>query len=175
MHIEFTQANDSHIPALVKLVNSAYRGDSSKAGWTTEADLLLGQRVDAEGLKEQINKEDSVVLIAEDEDADKILGCVHIEKRGSRCYLGMLTVDPTLQGKGLGKQLVDECEAFAQFWDCHQIYMTVIAQRTELIAWYEKLGFKNTKKTEPFPYGDERFGIPQVPDLVFTILEKSVS
>jgi len=175
MHIEFTQANEDHIPALVQLVNSAYRGESSKVGWTTEADLLKGQRVDAESLKALLEREDSVILIAEDEDAEQILGCVHIEKKDSKCYLGMLTVDPKKQGKGLGQQLVVECEAFAQFWDCKTIYMTVIAQRTELIAWYEGLGFKDTKKTEPFPYGDERFGIPQVPDLVFTVLEKNVN
>jgi len=174
MHIEFTQADESHVDALVKLVNSAYRGESSKKGWTTEADLLGGQRIDAAGIKELIEKDESVVLVAEDDDSGKLLGCVHLEKQGDGCYLGMLTVDPTLQGKGIGQQLMDESEAFAQFWDCTRIFMSVISVRTELVKWYEKKGFKNTQNKKPFPYGNERFGLPKVNDLEFVILEKKI-
>lgn len=174
MHIEFTQADESHTEALVQLVNSAYRGESSKVGWTTEADLLDGQRIDAEGILEILHKEDSVLLIAEDDDTGDLLGCVQLEKQGHECYLGMLTVKPDLQGKGLGKMLVEESEALAQFWDCTFLTMTVIPHRKELINWYIKLGFKNTGKTKPFPYGDERFGIPKVKDLEFVILERKL-
>lgn len=174
MHIEFTQADESHIPHLVELVNSAYRGEGSKIGWTTEADILDGQRVDALALKELIDKSDSVILIAEDDDTGKLLGCVHLEKKGERCYLGMLTVSPELQSKGIGKLMLAESEAFAEFWDCNKIYMTVISVRNELIAWYEKHGFKNTHEKKPFPYGDERFGIPKVQNLEFTVLEKKL-
>ena len=174
MHIEFTQADESHVDDLVELVNSAYRGDSSKKGWTTEADLLDGQRVDAEGILASIEKEDSVILIAEDDDTEKLLGCVHLAKHDTKCYLGMLTVDPTLQKKGIGNMLLSESEAFAQFWDCTHLYMTVISVRTELIAWYEKHGFRKTGEIKPFPYGDERFGIPKVENLQFVVLEKKV-
>lgn len=174
MHIEFTQADESHVDDIVELVNSAYRGDSSKKGWTTEADLLDGQRVDAEGILANIEKEDSVILVAEDDDTGQLLGCVHLEKNGDKCYLGMLTVDPTLQKKGIGNMLLDESEAFAQFWDCTHLYMTVISVRTELIAWYEKYGFRKTGEKKPFPYGDERFGIPKVDNLEFVVLEKKV-
>ncbi|MNJ91321.1 putative acetyltransferase [compost metagenome] len=174
MHIEFTQADESHIEDLVQLVNSAYRGDSSRAGWTTEADLLDGQRIDEEGIQELIDKEDSVVLIAEDDDNGDLLGCVHLEKQGTQCYLGMLTVDPELQGKGIGKMLMDESEAFAQFWDCDSIVMTVISVRKELIAWYEKHGFRKNGQTKPFPYGDERFGLPKTKDLKFEVLVKKL-
>jgi ribosomal protein S18 acetylase RimI-like enzyme len=174
MHIEFTQADENHVDAVVKLVNSAYRGESSKKGWTTEEHLLGGQRVDAATIKEMIAKEESVVLVAEDDDSGKLLGCVHLEKQGDGCYLGMLTVDPTLQGKGIGKMLMDESEAFAQFWDCTKIFMTVITVRTELIKWYGKHGFKNTQVKKPFPYGNERFGVPKVDNLEFFILEKKI-
>ena len=85
MHIEFTQADESHIDSLVALVNSAYRGDSSKEGWTTEADLLDGQRIDADGIREILNKEDSVILVAENDDDGELLGCVHLEKHGDKC------------------------------------------------------------------------------------------
>jgi ribosomal protein S18 acetylase RimI-like enzyme len=174
MHIECTQADESYVDALVKLVNSAYRGESSKSGWTTEAHLLDGQRVDAEGVRALIQKDDSMILVAEDEDSDKLVGCVNLEKHDERCYLGMLTVDPSLQGKGVGRMILAEAEAFAQFWDCTKIYMTVIQSRTELIAWYERHGFRNTGETKPFPYGDERFGIPKVQDLKFVVLEKKI-
>lgn len=174
MHIEFTQADHSHVDSLVALVNSAYRGESSKAGWTTEADLLGGQRVDADGITALLDKEDSIILIAEDDDTGNLLGCVHLERQDSKMYLGMLTVSPELQSKGIGKMLLDEAEALAQFWDCTVIFMTVISQRTELIAWYGKHGFRNTKETKPFPYGDERFGIPKVEGLQFVVLEKKI-
>ena len=174
MHIEFTQADESHVEDLVDLVNSAYRGDESKVGWTTEADLLGGQRVDADGIAAIIEKPDSVILIAEDDDTGDLLGCVHLEKHEDKCYLGMLTVAPELQSKGIGKLLLAESAAFAEFWNCKKIYMTVISARSELIAWYEKHGFKNTNEKKPFPYGDERFGIPKVQNLEFTILEKKL-
>ena len=86
----------------------------------------------------------------------------------------MLTVAPELQGKGVGKMLIEESEAFAQFWDCTSIVMTVIASRNELIAWYERHGFKKTGETKPFPYGDERFGVPKVENLFFVVMNKVI-
>ena len=172
--IEFTQADLSHLSNLVALVNSAYRGDSSKAGWTTEADFLDGQRIDAEMLKELIEKPESVVLICQDAETDKILGCVHLEKHNNSCHLGMLTVDPNTQGQGLGSELLKEAEAFAQFWDCDGIKIHVITLRQELIAWYERHGFKATGELVAFPYGQEKYGIPKRPDLQLQVMLKRI-
>lgn len=174
MSWEFTQAQADQAKEINELVNSAYRGEGSKRGWTTEADLLGGQRTDSDLIREIINSENSVILVAENEVTGKIGGCVQLEKQDQTCYLGMLTVSPLLQGKGLGAEIVEEAEAFAQFWDCNRIYMTVIAQRAELITWYEDRGYQKTGETKPFPYGDEKFGLPKVDDLHFVVLQKSI-
>src|SRR5688572_6657668 len=131
------------VSELNALVNSAYRGESSRKGWTTEADLLDGIRVDEERLRELIQKPGSVILKYTDA-AEKIIGCVHLEKKGDTMYLGMLTVSPMLQSKGVGKELMKTSEVHARQQNCALIYMSVITDRIELIAWYEKYGYKNT-------------------------------
>jgi ribosomal protein S18 acetylase RimI-like enzyme len=167
-------ATTADAPALVALVNSAYRGDSSKAGWTTEADLLGGQRVDVEGLTETIARPGNVILLHE---RDRVpVACVHLERTGEDCYLGMLTIRPTTQGAGLGRQMLETAERWAmEHWSSRTMHMTVIVQRTELIAWYERRGYRRTAERKPFPYGDERFGLPRRDDLAFEVLRKSLS
>lgn len=167
----FRLATPADIPAIEKLVTSAYRGDASRAGWTTEADLLDGQRVDPAGIAEIIGKAGSLVLLAE--RGVLLLACCHIEKQGEACYFGMFAVDPTLQGAGVGKLVMAEAERVAKDdFGCTRMEMTVISVRDELIAWYERRGYRRTGKYKPFPYGDERFGIPKRDDLKFELLVK---
>jgi ribosomal protein S18 acetylase RimI-like enzyme len=161
------------IPALVALVNSAYRGDSSRQGWTTEADLLGGQRTDPVTLASQLSAAESTMLVAEREA--RIVGCVFLERleAGADAYLGMLTVDPQLQTSGIGAVLLAAAEAYVvETWGVSAMRMTVIAQRDALIAWYERRGYQRTGETEPFPYGDERFGLPKRDDLYFVVMRK---
>lgn len=170
------QATIADAPALAALVNSAYRGESSRAGWTTEADMLGGQRIDAERVAEIVATPDNVVLVLEQARDRSPLACVHLERTGKNCYLGLLTVQPALQGSGLGRQLLTAAEAWAAtHWSSQAIHMTVIAQRTELVAWYERRGYRVTGERKPFPYGDERFGLPRRTDLVFEVLSKPIS
>ena len=167
-------ATTEDVPALVALVNSAYRGESSKAGWTTEADLLGGQRVDVEGLTDTIVRPGNVILLHERDRAP--VACVHLERTGEDCYLGMLTIQPTRQGAGLGRQMLGIAERWArEHWSSRTMQMTVIVQRTELIAWYERRGYRRTGERRPFPYGDERFGLPRRNDLAFEVLRKLLS
>ena len=168
------EATATDAPALVALINSAYRGDSSKAGWTTEADLLDGQRTDLEWLAEMISTPGSVILVRE---LDQLLGgCVYLKRTGDECYLGLLTVRPTLQSGGIGRQLLDAAEQWAsEHWASRAVHMTVIVQRVELIAWYERRGYVRTGERQPFPYGDERFGVPRRADLAFEVLRKRLS
>ncbi|MEI7802470.1 MAG: GNAT family N-acetyltransferase, partial [Bacteroidota bacterium] len=141
-------------------------------GWTTEADLLGGIRVDEEKLTELINKKDSLILKYQN-DENKIIACVHLEKHGTKLYLGMLTVTPDLQSKGIGKALIKESEKKAREVNCSSVYMSVITVRKELIDWYFRIGYKNTGVKKPFPSNDPRFGLPKQ-ILEFVLLEKSL-
>ena len=176
----FRLALQADIADIVTLVTSAYRGDASRKGWTTEADLLDGQRVDPIGIVEIISKPDSRVLLAElppssSGQAPRLLACCHIEKQGDGCYFGMFAVDPTSQGGGIGKLMMREAERIARSeFDCREMQMTVISVRDDLIAWYERRGYRRTGKYKPFPYGDERFGIPKRDDLKFELLVKAL-
>ena len=170
----FRLAETADTAAIVALVESAYRGDASRAGWTTEADFLEGQRIDAEGVLAAIGKADSVILLAESEGV--LQACCHLEKTGKACYFGMFSVRPKQQGSGIGKRLMAEAERYAGVhWQCDRMEMTVIDIRDELIAFYLRRGYRRTGVKKPFPYGDARFGIPLRDDLRFEILEKSLT
>lgn len=164
-------ANENDIAALNILVNSAYRGEASKQGWTTEADFVDGIRTNEELLKEIIDHPDSIILKYEEDD--KIKGCVYLKQEDDKIYLGMLTVSPSLQNKGIGKILLLASEDEARKRNCKAVYMGVISVRTELINWYKRQGYFDTGTTRPFPENDPRFGIPKMP-LEFTMLEKTV-
>lgn len=173
--IHFRLAELKDVPDLNRFVNGAYRGDSSKSGWTTESDLLGGQRVDFDGLAELIEARQSFILCAFDShDDQKLISCVHLKKEKSSCYLGMLTVSPLLQNSGLGQLMLNESESRAKNWDCDEIYMTVISVREELISWYIRRGYQLTGEKKPFPYGDARFGLPKRQDLEFVVLNKKI-
>ncbi len=169
----FRNAAAADVPALVALVESAYRGDASRVGWTTEADLLDGQRTDAEGVLAVVEDENSRLLVAEVDG--ETVACCHLEHRGDHVYFGMFAVRPTAQGGGLGKLVMAEAERLARAeWGAPAMHMTVIRQRDELISWYERRGYRRTGKMSPFPYGDERFGVPRRADLEFELLVKEL-
>lgn len=170
-------ANRGDVRTLVRLVNSAYRGDSSRAGWTTEADLLGGQRTDDPALEEFIARGESHgdrAMLVHERDGE-IIACVQLERREASAYLGMLTLQPTLQSSGMGRALLAAAETFVRDrWATTRMTMSVIEQRVELIAWYERRGYSRTGETAPFPYGDRRFGEPKRADLRFVILGKDL-
>jgi GNAT superfamily N-acetyltransferase len=169
----FRLATPGDVAVIVPLVESAYRGDVSRKGWTTEADLLDGQRTDAAGVAELITKPGSCMLLAECDGA--LLACANLERRGEAGYFGMFSVRPDLQGAGIGRATLAEAERLARDdWHCREMHMTVISVRDELIAWYERRGYKRTGIHSPFPYGDERFGIPKRGDLRFELLVKAL-
>lgn len=170
--MSITKATVADIPQLNILINSAYRGDSSKKGWTTEADLLGGIRTDDESLASLLSKDGSVMLLHKNDDGI-ITGCVNLQQHGDKIYLGMLTVNPELQGGGVGKILLKASEDYTKEIGCLKIYMTVISIRTELIDWYKRHGYKDTGERKPFPMDDPKFGLPKQ-HLEFIVMEKEV-
>lgn len=171
--VTFRFAHSRDVPAIVALVESAYRGDTSRKGWTTEADLLGGQRTDPAEVEVLLADEKTRLILGCVNDA--LHGCVVVRAKGQSAYVGMLTVDPRRQASGLGRQLLEAAErCAAQVFALSRVHMTVIVQREELIRWYERRGYASTGRREPFPYGDARFGVPKRPDLEFIVLEKSL-
>lgn len=171
--LHFRAATPDDIPALVALVTSAYRGDASRAGWTTEADFLGGNRIDPDVLRADIERENSQVLLAERDQ--RLIACAHVSVENDAGYFGMFSVDPRQQGGGIGKAVLAEAERIARdVWHLPVMRMTVIDIRSELIAFYLRRGYHRTGIFKPFPYGDERFGQPKRDDLRFEVLEKSL-
>lgn len=171
--IAFRPATHADVDAVVALVESAYRGDSSRRGWTTEADLLGGQRTDPDGVRALIDKEGSLVVLAERDG--ELLGCANLERQGEAGYFGMFAVQPSLQGGGVGAAILRECERIARDWGLSTMRMTVFWMRGELIAWYQRRGYAATGERAPFPYGDERFGLPTRDDLWFEVYAKPLA
>jgi ribosomal protein S18 acetylase RimI-like enzyme len=167
--VAFRAATPDDVAALHPLIERAYRGETAKAGWTHEADLLSGARTSAEELSGLIADPDRVILLAH--RGDRLIGCVQVARVGDGlAYLGMLTVDPALQASGLGRRILAaaEQEAVARF-AARRMEMTVIHRRAELIAWYERRGYAPTGERRPFPVDPPR------PELEFVVLEKALA
>jgi ribosomal protein S18 acetylase RimI-like enzyme len=170
MHI--SNATEQDIPALLSIINNAFRGDSARQGWTHESDLIVGEiRTDADTLLHILKDPDTALLKYVDDQGD-IQGCVNLHHKARGLYLGMLTVNPALQGAGIGKKLLAKADEHARNLGCSCIYMTVISVRTELIDWYLRHGYALTGETEPFLV-DAKYGKPSQ-DLYFSILEKKM-
>lgn len=163
------KAAQSDIPEIVSLLNKAYRGEASKKGWTTEADMISGSiRTDEPQVKALMERPGAVFLKSSDSNG-AIAGCVFLEKRNNKLYLGMLAVDPGLQARGTGSQIMRAAEEYARQSGCTAIFMRVVSLRRELIAWYEKKGYKRTGEIQPFE--NNAYGTARVP-LEFVVMEK---
>jgi len=172
MNLQFKKATFADASKLSKLVNSAYRGDSSKAGWTTEEHLLDGLRTNKKKIKDMIGEHHIEVAL---DEKDEIIGCVYLENHKTHLYLGMLTINPYIQTKGFGKALLEQSEKIAKAWGVPKIKMTVIDTRAELISFYERRGYAFNGATKPFPTDDPVFGILKVGQLMFKEFEKKIS
>ena len=164
---------DHELEAIAALVNQAYRGTE---GWTHEGEYLGGQRTDAGALRRDLAQTPQAVLLALRDTTDgPLLGVVWLEPaEDDAWYLGLLTVRSDIQARSLGRQLLDEAETYAGQRGARRMRMTVLNLRQPLIDWYVRRGYRDTGEIEPFPYGDQRFGIPKRDDLAFVVLEKDL-
>lgn len=171
MDLPIEVAGEGDLAALHALIEAAYRGDSARRGWTHEADLLDGQRTDIEALVAIVCDPAQRLLVAR--DAARLAGCIQVTvKDGGIGYLGLLAVDPDRQANGLGARLIAAAEACLAQLGATTVEMTVIRQRSELIAYYERRGYALTGEVRDFPYGDARFGEPRNDELAFVVLAK---
>ena len=172
----FRNAVQADASNIADLVNGAYRGESSKVGWTTEADILGGQRTDADKVVTIIAADDQCVLLVETGDdvgePRPLLGCAHLTFHADHVCFGMLSVSPIAQGKGIGRQLLAEIEAIAAARGLGRVVMTVIHLRHELIAYYVRRGYVPTGVIHAFPMQDPRFGLPKVEHIELLEFEK---
>jgi len=169
-------AVEADYPAIINLINLAFRGTGPSASWNTEIVFIEGQRLNESLLREDLAaKPEAHLLTYRDGPEGPLLGTVLLDpKQDGLWYLGLLTVRPDLQKRQLGRALLAASEAFAKERGARRIQMTVVNVRDTLIAWYERRGYTRTAETRPFPYGDERFGKPLRNDLHFVVLEKDI-
>jgi ribosomal protein S18 acetylase RimI-like enzyme len=170
--LRFRRATIDDAAELAALVNSCYRGDSSRKGWTTEADLLDGTRTDTAEVETLITAHGSAFLLCVSNG--EVIGSVHLQQDGSSCHLGMLVVRPDLQGSGIGRRLMQAGEEFAR-GELGAVKMTmhVITMRRELLAYYQRRGYRRTGEIEPF-HVDETHGLPKVEGIELELLEKEL-
>lgn len=168
--MQIEPAKLKHAESLVELINGTYRGESSRLGWTTEADLLEGLRTDLTDITRLLTSSDSMILIAEQDQ--QLIGSVHLQHNSDYAQLGMLSVKPTLQNQGIGKQLISAAEAIAQQqWEVNRMRMAVIPSRETLIAYYRRRGYVRTGETIAFPVNPALW-TPKVSGLCLEWLEK---
>jgi ribosomal protein S18 acetylase RimI-like enzyme len=169
MPISLRPATASDYPSIVSLMNLAFRGAE---GWSIEGDYIKGERTNLSLLQEEISK-GALYLLAHDPATSTLQGCVSLQPASpEKWYLGSLTVLPTLQNSGFGRELLVAAEQYAAANGARTIEMTVVHVRESLISWYERRGYRRTDETRPFPYSDTRYGTPTQPDLYFVVLEK---
>lgn len=178
LSLNIRKATPDDLAPLLPLVQSAYRGEESRKGWTTEADLVAGQRIDAAGLLLKINDPLGAVLIAIPPGSDTPVACCEVvgqdESKGV-AYFGLFAVDPERQGGGLGKVVLNSAEQYVRdTWGTKRMEMTVIWTRKELLAWYLRRGYSKTGEKRPFPYGKPENGTPLRDDLYFDVLIKDL-
>lgn len=174
MSLRFRLCQKDDIPRLVEFVNQAYRGETSKAGWTTEEALLGGQRTDADMIQSYLDSPQHQVWLAWSEDGTELEGSFVLEQDGHRSFLGMLTVSPRLQGQGKGRELLHHAENLTKIRGQRSLFMTVISARSELISYYHRRGYLPTGEQKTFPMDDPRFGLPKRRDFHLAVLEKKL-
>jgi GNAT superfamily N-acetyltransferase len=173
----FEPVTDQDVPQIVSLINLAYRGTGKSAGWSTEDGYIAGDRTTENLLRADLHAKPQASLLKwRDAPSEPLIGCVWLEPLENEVwYLGSLAVDPTQQKGGLGKAMLSAAEQWVGEHGGNRVRMSVVNVRDALIAWYLRRGYHKTGETQPFPYGDNRYGTPLRDDLCFIVLEKDLA
>jgi ribosomal protein S18 acetylase RimI-like enzyme len=168
--------DDADLPAIVDLLNRAYRGTGTDAGWNSEASYIAGDRTTEPLLRAELRaKPDGHLFKWVDAASDRLSGCVWLEPLGGgEWYMGSLATEPERQNTGAGRILLAEAERYVRERGGNRIRITVVNVRDTLVAWYERRGYRLSGEVEPFPYGDDRFGTPLREDLTFVVMDKAL-
>ena len=169
--LALSPARDSDWRGIVALANAAFRGTG---GWNAETGLIEGDRIGLDLLAEDLEAEPDAILLVHRVARD-LLACVKLAPKSPGIWhLGLLAVRPDLQARQIGRRVLEAAEEYARRRGGVKMRIGVIDARDTLIAWYERRGYRLTGESEPFPYGDDRFGRPLRPDMRFLILEKEL-
>jgi GNAT superfamily N-acetyltransferase len=174
--LNFYKAELVDAEAVAKLVNAAYRGETSRKGWTTEADILEGLRTTTVEIANIIKRDNAFVLIGVLKDEIVATICCEWQELAFKdtVHFGMIAVKPSLQNKGYGKKMIQAAEAMTRReWRVVGFHMAVISIRHELIAFYERLGYKLTGEFAVFPVKSDLWQ-PKVEGLNLQYLAKLV-
>jgi ribosomal protein S18 acetylase RimI-like enzyme len=171
-HPNIAVAGTEDAIALKDLLNSAYRGESSKRGWTTEAHLIAGEQRSDEAMVLEAMLQPASIFLKFTAASGTIEGCVNLQQQGEKIYLGMFSVSPGTQGGGIGKSLLAAAEQYAKQLHCTHIHMQVITARTDLISWYIRHGYRDTGVRKPFV--EDGITGKHLQPLEFMMLEKTV-
>jgi GNAT superfamily N-acetyltransferase len=171
--LDLAEATDADVPAVVELINRAFRGRGADASWSTQEHYIEGTRTTAEMLREEMAAHADARLLLWRRPDNTLLGCVWMQPEANHVwYLGSLSVDPREQDAGSGRRLLAAAEDWARARGAQEIKMTVVQVRAALLEWYARRGYALTGETKPFPYGDTRYGRPTRDDLYFVVLSK---
>jgi GNAT superfamily N-acetyltransferase len=174
--VTFTVATDADVPEVVSLINLAFRGRGQDAGWSIQEEYINGTRITQELLREDMAAKPHATLLLWRTADTSLLGCVWMEpEQNGVWYLGLLALPPREQNAGLGRKLLEAAENWARERRATEIRMSVVNLRVALIEWYKRRGYTLTGQTKPFPYGDNRYGVPTRDDLHFVILKRQLS
>src|SRR6185369_5071678 len=136
--ISIRVATAADAPKITAIINAAFR--------VAEGFFIDGNRITQAEVEESLTK--GAFLLAETDG--KLNGCVYVEMRGERSYLGLLSVDPTTQQSGLGSRLMLEAERYCRERGSHSMDILIVSLREELPAFYQKRGYVESGTT-PFP------------------------
>jgi ribosomal protein S18 acetylase RimI-like enzyme len=170
---EIRLAEPGDADRILALVNSVYRGESGMRGWTSEAHLIGGPRATPRLVSDWIAEPGTAILVSE--AAGALDGCVKIESREDGAHIGLLSVSVDAQKRKLGSALLEAAESHAKrATGADTAVLWVLSVRPELISWYERRGYADSGRREPFPYGEDEIGVPFAPGLEFIVMTKAL-